>query len=176
MNTPPGYIVLAIALLGLVYMLFVKKGGYRLIDPGLVGLQAPLPDLQIPNETPPDMSGYTEVNALDGPETDKLLIAATNVLREKTKLCWQPIETQYATSFTNPETGEVIIKSRITFSEVNRFFARDYDIATKDGEVVYIQTQSSFFDDPKAPKPYNNKDIYHKSVPSSVKLLNEMNA
>ena len=176
MSTSPGDIVMGVALLGLTYMLFVKSGGYKLIDPGLVGVEPPLPDLQIEGETPSDMSGYTEVNALNGPETDKLLIAATRVLREKTKLCWQPIATQYATSYTNPTTDETIIKSRITFSEVNRFFARDYDIATKDGEVVYIQTQSGFFDDPKAPQPYNRKDIYHKSVPSSIVLLNEMNA
>ena len=173
MSSSPGDIIMAFAVISLAYVLCVKSGGY---DPGLVGIEPPLPELQIPDETPPDLSGYTDINALNGPETDKLLISATRVLRDKTKLCWQPVETQYATSYTNPTTGEIIIKSRITFSEVTRFFARDYDIATKDGEVVYIQTQSSFFDDPQAPQPYNNKDIYHKSVPSSIALLNGMNA
>jgi len=165
-----------ILVLTVLCILCCKSAGYTLIDPGLVGLQKPLPPLQIPNETAPDMTGYTDVDALNGPETDKLLVGATTVLREKTGLRWQPIATQYATKYTDPSTGENIIKSRITFSETTRFFARDYDIASKDGEIVYIQTESKFFDDPAAPKPYSSTVVYHKATPSSVELLKEFNA
>ena len=167
-------IMLAIAICGFLYFI-MNRAGYQLVDPGLIGVQKPLASLQIPDETPPDMSGYTEKNALNGPQTDFLLVKATNALREKTGLCWQPIETQYATLYTNPETQESLIKTRITFSEVKRYFARDYDVIMQNGEIIYIQTQGEFVDSPGAPLPYNNKDIYHRSVGTSVQMLDNMN-
>ena len=72
MSSSPGDIIMAFAVISLAYVLCVKSGGY---DPGLVGIEPPLPELQIPDETPPDLSGYTDINALNGPETDKLLIS-----------------------------------------------------------------------------------------------------
>ena len=177
MKCNPGDIVVVLVILVLIYMVGGQMtAGYKTLDPGLVGLQAPLPPLQIPDENPPDMSSYTQKNALNWKQTEDLLTQATLVLREKTKLCWEPIETQYATLYTDPETGSSLVKSRITFSEVKRFFARDYDVITQDGQVIYIQTEANLFDDPNAPKPYNPQDVYHKSVGTSVELLNKLNA
>ena len=177
MKCTPGDIVLVLAILVLIYVVRSQSTtGYKMLDPGLVGLQSPLPPLQIPDESPPDMSTYTEKDALNWKQTEDLLTQATLVLREKTKLCWEPIETQYATLYTDPDTGSSLVKSRITFSEVKRFFARDYDVITQDGKVIYIQTESKLFDDPDAPKPYNSQDVYHDSVGTSVSLLNKLNA
>lgn len=161
--------------LGLLAWVAYKSRAKYNIDPGLVGVQKNTPDLQIPDETVPDMENYTDVNALNGIETDVLLNAATKTLREKTNICWDPIETQYATRYTNPNTQESIIWSRITFSAVTRFFVRDYTVAMKDGEIIYIQTQSKFSDDPTAPQPYNRNENYNKPVESSINLLNQLN-
>ena len=162
--------------LGLIAWLTYKTTAKYNVDPGLVGVQKSTADLQIPGETIPDMENYTDVSALNGVESDALLIAATQTLRDKTNMCWDPIETQYATRYTNPSTRESIVWSRITFSAVKKFFARDYTVAMKDGEIIYIQTQSKFSDDPTAPKPYNKNENYNKPVESSIDLLNQLNS
>jgi hypothetical protein len=162
--------------LGLIAWVAYKTRANYNVDPGLVGVQKNTTDLQISGETVPDMDNYTDVSALNGVESDALIVASTQMLRTKTNMCWDPIETQYATRYTNPTTGESIIWSRITFSAVKKFFARDYTIAMKDGVVIYIQTQSKFSDDPNAPKPYNRNENYNKPVENSVDLLNQMNS
>ena len=162
--------------LGLIAWLAYKTTAKYNVDPGLVGVQKNTGDLQIPGETIPDMDNYIDVSALNGIESDALLIAATRTLRDKTNIRWEPIETQYATRYTNPSTRESIVWSRITFSAVKKFFARDYTVAMKDGEIIYIQTQSKFSDDPTAPKPYNKNENYNKPVESSIDLLNQLNS
>ena len=164
--------LLGLAIIG--WLAYTRNANYN-VDPGLVGVQKDITNLQIPGEEVPDMADYTDINALNGSEADALLIAATRVLRDKTNMCWDPIETQYATKYTNPANGESITWSRITFSAVKNFFARDYTVAMKDGVIIYIQTQSKFGDDPTAPKPYNRNENYNKPVESSVDLLNQLN-
>lgn len=155
------------------WIAFRSRSTYN-IDPGLVKPQMKESDLQISDQQVPDMQGYTEKSELTGQEADVLLTKATQILREKTKMCWEPIETQYATRYSRPNSTDSIVWSRITFTATKQFFARDYTVAMKDDEIIYIQTESEFSSDPHAPRPYDKDENTNQTIQTSIELLNQL--